>query len=77
MKKIINDNEYNELKKFVGLICRIDVDDMNIPLYGKVLKLHPLFLEIENKNGDIRQISRVRIIGIEPTYNGNSNEALL
>ena len=77
MKKIINDNEYNELKKFIGLICRIDVEDITIPVYGKVLKLHPLFLEIENKNGDIRQISRVRIIGIEPTYNGNSNEALL
>lgn len=77
MKKIISDYEYNELKKFVGLICRIDVEDINIPLYGKVLNLHPLFLEIEARSGDIRQISRVRIIGIEPTYTGNGNEALL
>ena len=77
MKKIINDNEYNELKKFIGLICRIDVENISIPIYGKVLQLHPLFLEIEARSGDIRQISRVRIIGIEPTYTGNRDEALL
>ena len=56
----------NELKPFLGKILRIDIKDLDIPLYGKLIEVTPYWIDIERKNGSNRIISKARITGIEP-----------
>ncbi|MBP7067667.1 MAG: hypothetical protein KBB04_05245 [Methanothrix sp.] len=56
----------NELKPFLGKILRIDIKDLDIPLYGKLIEVTPYWIDIERKNGSNRIISKARIVGIEP-----------
>jgi hypothetical protein len=49
-----------------GKILRIDIKDLDIPLYGKLIEVTPYWIDIERKNGSNRIISKARIIGIEP-----------
>jgi hypothetical protein len=56
----------NELKPLIGKILRIDLKDLDIPLYGKLIEVTPYWIDIERKNGSNRIISKGRITGIEP-----------
>jgi len=56
----------NELKPFLGKILRIDIKDLDIPLYGKLIEVTPYWIDIERKNGSNRIISKARIVDIEP-----------
>ena len=56
----------NELKPFLGKILRIDIKDLDIPLYGKLIEVTPYWIDIERKDGRHRIISKGRITGIEP-----------
>jgi len=56
----------NELKPFLGKILRIDIKDLDIPLYGKLIEVTPYWIDIERKDGRHRIISKARITGIEP-----------
>jgi len=45
----------NELIPFVGKILRIDIKELGLPLYGKLIEVCPFWI-----------ISKARIMGIEP-----------
>jgi hypothetical protein len=55
-----------ELKTLIGKILRIDIKELGIPLYGRLLEVSPFWITIERKNGSNRIISKARIMGIEP-----------
>jgi len=59
---MIND----ELIPFVGKILRIDIKELGLPLYGKLIEVAPYWITIERKDGSSRIISKGRIMGIEP-----------
>ena len=61
MTKNIDD----DLNPFIGKILRIDLKELSIPLYGKLLEVRPLSIIIEKRDGYHRMISKARIIGIE------------
>ena len=57
---------HNELRLLIGKILRIDIKELGIPLYGRLLEVSPFWITIERKNGSNRIISKARIMGIEP-----------
>jgi hypothetical protein len=57
------DNE--ELTALIGAVLRIDATELSVPLYGRLLEVHPYWIVIEKRNGKRRMISRGRIVGIE------------
>jgi hypothetical protein len=57
---------HNELRLLIGKILRIDIKELGIPLYGRLLEVSPFWITIERKNGSNRIISKGRILGIEP-----------
>ena len=59
---MIND----ELIPFVGKILRIDIKELGLPLYGKLIEVAPYWITIERKDGSSSIISKGRIMGIEP-----------
>lgn len=59
---MIND----ELIPFVVKILRIDIKELGLPLYGKLIEVAPYWITIERKDGSSRIISKGRIMGIEP-----------
>ena len=58
-------NDSNELKTLIGAVLRIDIKELSIPLYGRLLEVQPYWIVIEKKDGQHRMISRGRIVGIE------------
>ena len=56
----------NELIPFVGKILRIDIKELGLPLYGKLIEVAPYWITIERKDSSTRIISKARIMGIEP-----------
>jgi hypothetical protein len=56
----------NELIPFVGKILRIDIKELGLPLYGKLIEVCPFWITIERKDSSTRIISKARIMGIEP-----------
>lgn len=55
----------NELKALIGEVLRIDVAELSVPLYGRLLEVQPYWIVIEKRDGKHRMISRGRIVGIE------------
>lgn len=60
----MTDNNEN-LKALIGAVLRIDIKELSIPLYGRLLEVQPYWIVIEKKDGKRRMISRGRIVGIE------------
>ena len=60
---MIDNNE--NLKALIGAVLRIDVTELSIPLYGRLLEVQPYWIVIEKRDGKHRMISRGRIVGIE------------
>jgi len=58
-------NDSNELKTLIGAVLRIDIKELSIPLYGRLLEVQPYWIVIEKRDGQHRMISRGRIVGIE------------
>ena len=56
---------HNELRLLIGKILRIDIKELGIPLYGRLLEVSPFWITIERKNGSNSIISKARIMGIE------------
>ena len=56
----------NELESLIGKILRIDIKELGIPLYGRLIEVTPYWIDIERKDGSNRIISIARIAGIEP-----------
>jgi hypothetical protein len=56
----------NELESLIGKILRIDIKELGIPLYGRLIEVTPYWIDIERKDGRHRIISKARIVGIEP-----------
>jgi|WetSurMetagenome_2_1015567.scaffolds.fasta_scaffold03055_8 hypothetical protein len=57
------DNE--ELNALIGAVLRIDAAELSVPLYGRLLEVHPYWIVIEKRDGSKRMVSRGRIVGIE------------
>ena len=55
----------NELEALIGAVLRIDVAELSVPLYGRLLEVQPYWIVIEKRDGKHRMISRGRIVGIE------------
>jgi hypothetical protein len=60
---MMRDNE--ELNALIGAVLRIDISEFSVPLYGRLLEVHPYWIVIEKRNGKRRMVSRGRIMGIE------------
>ncbi|MDQ1273943.1 MAG: hypothetical protein QG591_2573 [Planctomycetota bacterium] len=58
-------NDSNELNALIGAVLRIDVTELRIPLYGRLIEVLPYWIVIEKRDGQHRMISRGRIVGIE------------
>ena len=58
-------NNTDELKTLIGALLRIDIKELSIPLYGRLLEVQPYWIVIEKRDGQHRMISRGRIVGIE------------
>ena len=54
-----------ELNALIGAILRIDITEHDLPLYGRLLEVHPYWIVIEKRDGSKRMVSRGRIVGIE------------
>lgn len=58
-------NDSNGLNALIGAVLRIDVTEILVPLYGRLLEVQPYWIVIEKRDGKRRMISRGRIVGIE------------
>ncbi len=56
----------DKLEELLTKILRIDLKDLDMPLYGKLIEVAPLWITIERKDGSHRIISKARITGAEP-----------
>jgi len=58
-------NDSNELNALIGAVLRIDITELPVPLYGRLMEVQPYWIVVEKKDGQHRMISRGRIVGIE------------
>jgi hypothetical protein len=58
-------SDNKELKALIGAVLRIDITEHDLPLYGRLLEVHPYWIVIEKRDGSKRMVSRGRIVGIE------------
>ena len=58
----------NDMEQFLDKILRIDILELKIPIYGKLIEIKPFWIIVEKRDGKRRMISKARIIGIEPVW---------